>query len=99
MTTLKESGFDYPIHQLRELVRFYNGQIESFNTRFSIPQLIKLHEMYIASGWLITPDHWTPRQVKEALEGLPPMFDEHERPTYDATRSVLPSARKSRGRR
>jgi hypothetical protein len=70
------------IEDLRGVVRLFDGCREGFNERFSAPQLIKLWRAYKASDWDYAPDQWTPRQVREALRGIPPQWDEDCKPKH-----------------
>ncbi len=57
---------------------------ESFNQRWTLEQLVQIHRVFRRCGWDIYPDAWTPRQVREALAGVAPQWDEvTERPVYD----------------
>ncbi len=47
--------------------------------RLSAEQLLTIFDAYMASGWDITPDYWTDKQVDSALAGIPPKFDDMER--------------------
>ena len=67
---------------LRKVVMNMDTTTESFNDRFTAMQLVQLGRMLLASDWDIYPDQWTARQVKQALRGWPPHFDENEKPVY-----------------
>jgi hypothetical protein len=68
--------------ELRLCVSNMNVVSESFNDQFTTAQLLQIHRMHILSEWDIYPDKWTTRQLREALKGKPPMFDDNERPIY-----------------
>lgn len=72
----------FGIDELRHMVRNFNDCNETFNQQYTIEQLLQIHRMWMESGWDIYPDRWTERQLKEALEGTPPSWDDHEKPTY-----------------
>ena len=76
----KRSGAD----ELRLIVSNLNATREGFSDSYTAEQLIQIGRMLLASEWDIYPDQWTARQVKEALKGRPPTWDDQERPTYDA---------------
>ena len=76
------------IAELRHMVKNFNECNESFldgeHRSFTIEQLVTLHRAWMASGWDIYPDRWEPRQVEEALRGIPPKWDSKtEKPVYD----------------
>lgn len=68
--------------EMRLCVSNMNVNRESFNNRFTAAQLLQINRMLILSEWEIYPDQWSARQVREALNGTPPQFDENERPVY-----------------
>ncbi len=69
--------------ELRSTVALLNNCREDFNDRFSALELLTLALMYRSCGWDIPPDHWTERQLHEALTlGRPPCWDSEERPKY-----------------
>lgn len=70
------------IEHLRLMVQNFNSVNETFNTRFSMLELLAIHRAWMLSEWDIFPDNWTPRQIKEALKGLPPQWDNDEKPNY-----------------
>ena len=67
---------------LRLIVSNLNATTESFNDQYSLEELIQIHRMFLLSEWDIYPDCWTKRQVKEALQGIPPQWTRNERPKY-----------------
>lgn len=75
--------------ELRLIVSNMDATREGFNDDKTVEQLIQIGRMLLASEWDIYPDQWTRRQVREALKGRPPTWDDQERPTYDK-----PKARK-----
>ena len=70
------------MEQMRVIVAALNGCRESFLDQFTIPQLIKLYKAWLNSKWDFMPDEWTDRQVKNALRGKAPMWDNNENPIY-----------------
>lgn len=68
--------------ELRLIVRNLDTCRESFNDQHTADELLQIGRMWLASDFDISPDHWTPRQVREALKGRPPTWDANERPTY-----------------
>lgn len=67
---------------LRLIVQNVNTTRESFNDQYSLEELIQIHRMFLLSDWDIYPDDWTKRQVKEALQGIPPQWSKNEKPKY-----------------
>jgi hypothetical protein len=78
MTTVTLVG----IEELRAAVLLFDNTRESFNLDFTAEELLQIARMQRASGWDFCPDQWTARQVREALKGVPPRWDENERPVY-----------------
>lgn len=76
ITTTEETGAD----ELRRIVNVLNNTRESFNERFSARELVRLGKAYLACGWDFTPDKWTEKQVREALAGKVPAWDDNENP-------------------
>ncbi len=71
------------IESLRLLVQNFNSLSETFNDRYSVTSLLKLHRAWLLSGWDIAPTQWTQRQLREAIVGgLPPQWDDEENPIY-----------------
>jgi hypothetical protein len=68
---------------LRLVVRNMDGNSEAFNQMFTAAELLQIFTMQLASAWDFSPDEWTTRQVREALAGKPPRWDDQERPLYD----------------
>ncbi len=60
------------IDKLRRMVDNFDSNHEEFNTRFTVEQLVIIHDAWMKSDWDINPDQWTKRQVQEALKGVPP---------------------------
>jgi len=71
-----ETGAD----ELRRIVNVLNNTREGFNDRFSARELVRIGKAYLACGWDFTPDQWTAKQVREALAGKVPAWDEDENP-------------------
>lgn len=68
--------------EMRLCISNANITSESFNDRYTAAQLLQINRMLILSEWEIYPDKWSTRQVREALKGMPPRFDNDERPVY-----------------
>lgn len=70
------------IEHLRLMVRNFDGCSETFNQHYSIDELVMLHRAWMFSGWDISPDRWSARQLNEALCGVAPRWDDNENPVY-----------------
>lgn len=71
------------IEELRRAVNLFGNTREDFNTDYTAEELIKIYRAYKASGWDITPDEWTQKQVDHALrKGRAPSWDDNGNPTY-----------------
>lgn len=57
------------IEQLRQAVRLFGNTNESFNTNYTAPELLLIYQAFMRSEWDITPDRWTPAEIKLALAG------------------------------
>jgi hypothetical protein len=79
----------FAIEELRHIVRSFANVNESFNQRFTLTELVTIHRCWMASGWDIYPDKWTPLQVAEALRGIIPSWDEYEAPRFPSPRNYL----------
>jgi hypothetical protein len=65
------------VDDLRRAVKIIDYMNESFNQEYTGQELLRLIKVCWSSGWDVTPDEWTPRQVARALEdGTPPTFEE-----------------------
>jgi hypothetical protein len=69
VTNGSEAGPLDGIEELRRMVNLFNNTTESFNQRYTVEQLVLIYRAYQRSEWDITPDYWTPKEVKLALEG------------------------------
>lgn len=69
------------IEELRRAVCLFNNCNEGFNQQFGAEQLIIIYRAYKACGWDITPDRWEWWQVRDALMGLVPQWDNRQKPT------------------
>jgi hypothetical protein len=88
MNTLSEKMvYDTPIEMLRHMVGSFDRCNESFMDDKAVPQLLTIYNCWMRSGWLIRPDEWTTKQVKEAMEGIAPDWDAKERPVFHKDRS------------
>ncbi len=63
------------IEHLRAAVRMFDCNNESFNSEFTLAELLKIYAAYKLSGWDITPDEWADQQVSEALLGIIPQWN------------------------
>jgi hypothetical protein len=83
------------IENLRDMVAAFDQCSEDFNCRFTLPELVRIWDAWNQCGWVFYPDQWSDRQVREALRGVAPDWDDEERPTFAAdrktTRRVVPS--------
>lgn len=70
------------IDHLRLIVQNFDSLNETFNQRFSFDQIIAIHKAWMLSEWDKNADTWTARQVREALRGIPPHWDDDEKPVY-----------------
>jgi hypothetical protein len=71
------------IEELREMLACLEHCKEDFLVRFTTKQLFQLWRSWKSSEWDFYPDQWSERQVKEALRGKAPRWDdEQERPVY-----------------
>jgi len=68
--------------EIRLLRSNMDATAESFNDRFTAAQLLQINRMLVLCEWDVMPDQWSARQVREALKGKPPRFDEQMRPVY-----------------
>lgn len=48
-------------------MNLFGNTLEGFNQQYTAEELLKIYRAYKASGWDITPDDWTARQVRRAL--------------------------------
>lgn len=84
MTTTDETTTKRtPIELLRLYVRNLNCCGEAFLDRFTLPELLTLAEMQLASDADFDPHSWTERQIADALAGKAPRWDDDDRPVYD----------------
>lgn len=51
----------------------------------SAEQWLRIYDAYHECGWDFTPDQWTDWQIKGALRGVVPQWDENERPIDQRT--------------
>lgn len=81
---------DFGIERLRRMVNLFNNCNESFNTRFTIEELVKLGDAYQRSEWDIPPDEWTERQIRDAIDkGRAPTWMQEDEPSYDLTEGEI----------
>jgi len=80
MTHENESG----IELLRRVVKLFDYCNETFNSKYTPEELIKLAKVCWESGWDFFPDQYTKRQLYEALTyGRAPKWDDNEKPIYE----------------
>jgi len=85
MTPLPRDTARHPfaIDELRHMVRNFGNVNENFLAHHSTAELLQIHRAWLASGWDISPEAWTDRQVREAKRGIVPRWDQvTERPVY-----------------
>jgi hypothetical protein len=68
--------------ELRILVSNLNVNSETFNDKYSIEELIQINRMLMLADWEIYPDQWSQKQIKEALQGIPPSWKKDGKPEY-----------------
>ena len=79
------------IENLRDMVRAFDTLNESFNDRFTLPELVRIWDAWQQCGWDIYPDGWTDKQVREAIRGIAPDWIETRftiDPVYHADRAT-----------
>lgn len=54
---------------VRQAVNLFNNTNETFNTEYTASELILIYQAFMRSEWDITPDKWTPAEIKLALAG------------------------------
>lgn len=70
------------IEKMRCVVNSFSYCNESFLMRFNVLELMKLYLKMIECDWDFLPDAWSDRQVREALKGTVPRWDNDENPVY-----------------
>ncbi len=75
----------FGIHELRQAVKAFSRNNETFNQRFTAEELITIWRAWKKSEWDFLPEQWEERQVQEALQGVAPNWDENECPIYSTT--------------
>lgn len=70
------------IDHIRLMEQNFGDCSESFNQRFSLEQLFAIHKAWMLSEWDVYPERWTVRQIREALKGKPPRWDDDGKPVY-----------------
>lgn len=71
--------------ELRAAVKAFDYCNESFLDQFTSEELIKIYRVLQKCEWDFLPDTWTKRQVKEALQGKVPRWDDSKdkiKPVY-----------------
>lgn len=72
----------FDIEKMRMAVNAFSYCNETFLQRYRIADLMKIRLAWVKSEWDFFPDQWTERQVREALRGKAPMWDDNEQPIY-----------------
>lgn len=72
----------FGIETIRQAVTLFNDCSETFNQQFTATELLQLAAAHQASDFDFYPDQWTERQIKEALRGIVPQWDDNEQPSY-----------------
>lgn len=78
------SGIDF----LRNMVQAISYCNEDFLCRYTVEQLLAIWEACLASEFDMYPDQWTPAQVRAALRGWVPAWDEDGKPIMSTVRIV-----------
>lgn len=68
------------IDRMRRAVSAFGDCNESFLQSFSEDSLMKLWRAWALSPWNFRPEYWTVLQIREALTGIVPNWDENEMP-------------------
>lgn len=77
-----DAGGKTAIEEMRDIVNAFSWCPDGFNYRWSFEQLITLRRAWRKSEWDILPVDWTARQLREALDGVVPQWDDEENPVY-----------------
>lgn len=80
MTKFKAPKEETGVEELRHIVQNFNSCRESFLDPFTTDQLVQIHRAWMASGWDIYPDEWASWQIKNALKGIVPEWNDDESP-------------------
>jgi hypothetical protein len=71
------------IETLRHAVKVLDTCNETFNQKYTAVELLKLVRIAGLSKWDIYPDHWSTRQIREALDfGTVPDWNDDGTPRY-----------------
>lgn len=68
--------------KLRRMVRALDRWTESSIDRFTLPELVQIFRMCVASPWSYPVEDWTERQIAEALNGTPPNWSDNGEPVH-----------------
>lgn len=81
---MRPSEFDKTpaIQHLRLMLQNFDKCPEVFLRRFSLVELWAIYRAWMLSGWATYPHRWTSRQIREALIGKPPRWNERQRAVY-----------------
>lgn len=69
--------------KLRRAVLALGSCRESFLEQYSATQLLAIHRAWALSDWDYPPDVWERKQVRQALRGVVPQWDEDGEPVYE----------------
>jgi hypothetical protein len=69
--------------ELRLIVSAMNACSETFLDRYTTDELLQLFRMQLRSEWDFYPDGWEDRQIREALGGRVPTWNNDESPSYE----------------
>jgi hypothetical protein len=70
------------VEELRLIVGNLNCCREEFIDKFTAQELVSLGLAHLRGEWDFFIDQWDPRQIQEALKGIPPCWTEKEEPYY-----------------
>lgn len=71
------------IDALRGAVNLFDHCNESFNLKYTADELLKIYFMHCFADDDYFPDQWTEKQVKQALKGHIPKWDQDDNPIYN----------------
>lgn len=71
-----------PAQLLRIIVGNMDNTREGLNDRYRFDQLLCIYLAHYLCAWDFYPDQWTARQLREALRGIVPCWNDREQPIY-----------------
>jgi hypothetical protein len=80
--TIEEYNKLYDIEKMRMAINTFAYCNETFLQRYNVKQLMKIHSIMVSCEWDFLADQWTERQLREALKGIVPKWDDNEKPVY-----------------